>query len=44
MSHENPEIKTLYKNFLEKPLGHLSHHLLHTTYTPRLLTAMSSMK
>lgn len=31
MSHENPEIKALYADFLEKPLSHLSHQLLHTT-------------
>ena len=29
-SHDNPEIIALYKNFLGKPLGHLSHELLHT--------------
>lgn len=34
-SHENPEIIAIYKEFLEKPLGHKSHELLHTTYTPR---------
>lgn len=34
-SHENPEIKKIYKNFLGEPLGHESHHLLHTTYQPR---------
>lgn len=34
-SHENPEINYLYKHFLEKPLGHLSHQLLHTHYTQR---------
>ncbi len=34
-SHENPEIIAIYKDFLEKPLGHKSHELLHTTYTPR---------
>jgi NADH-quinone oxidoreductase subunit G/NADP-reducing hydrogenase subunit HndD len=34
-SHENPAIQTLYKEFLEKPLGEKSHHLLHTSYTPR---------
>lgn len=32
MSHENPEIKALYDEFLEKPLSHTSHELLHTTY------------
>lgn len=31
-SHENPEVQALYREFLEKPLGHLSHELLHTTY------------
>ncbi len=34
-SHENPAIKELYDTFLEKPLGHKSHHLLHTHYTAR---------
>ena len=34
-SHENPEIIYLYEHFLKEPLGHLSHHLLHTTYTER---------
>jgi iron only hydrogenase large subunit-like protein len=34
-SHENPEIDLIYKEFLEKPLGHKSHELLHTYYTPR---------
>jgi len=34
-SHENPAIKSIYENYLEKPLGHKSHHLLHTTYTSR---------
>ncbi len=34
-SHENPEVQKLYKDFLIKPLGELSHHLLHTTYTKR---------
>lgn len=34
-SHENPEIKKIYEEFLGKPLGHKSHELLHTKYTPR---------
>ncbi|OPY61539.1 MAG: NADP-reducing hydrogenase subunit HndC [Pelotomaculum sp. PtaU1.Bin065] len=34
-SHENPAIQQLYKEYLEKPLGHKSHELLHTKYTPR---------
>lgn len=31
-SHENPEIKALYDNWLGKPLGEKAHHLLHTHY------------
>lgn len=34
-SHDNPEVLQLYQEFLEKPLGHKSHELLHTYYTPR---------
>ena len=34
-SHQNPEIIRIYEDFLGKPLGEKSHHLLHTTYTPR---------
>lgn len=34
-SHENPAVQEIYKEFLEKPLGEKSHHLLHTDYTPR---------
>ncbi|MHB0912150.1 MAG: NADH-dependent [FeFe] hydrogenase, group A6 [Armatimonadota bacterium] len=34
-SHENPVVVQLYEEFLEKPLGHKSHELLHTHYTKR---------
>lgn len=34
-SHDNPEIKMLYENYLGKPLGHLAHELLHTEYYSR---------
>lgn len=34
-SHENPEVIQIYKEFLEKPLGHKSHELLHTNYSNR---------
>lgn len=34
-SHENPEVQLLYAEYLEKPLGHRSHELLHTHYHPR---------
>jgi NADP-reducing hydrogenase subunit HndD len=31
-SHENPSIADIYKNYLEKPLSHKSHKLLHTNH------------
>lgn len=34
-SHENPAIKAIYEEFLNEPLGHLSHELLHTHYEDR---------
>ncbi len=34
-SHDNPEVKQIYAEFLKKPLSHTAHELLHTTYTPR---------
>jgi len=34
-SHENPEIKQIYDEFLIKPLSHKAHKLLHTHYTKR---------
>ena len=34
-SHENPDIKLLYSDFLEKPGSHKSHKLLHTKYIAR---------
>jgi NADP-reducing hydrogenase subunit HndD len=34
-SHNNPEVTAIYEEYLKKPLGEKSHHLLHTTYTPR---------
>lgn len=35
LSHENSEVLALYNEFLEHPISHLAHELLHTTYTPR---------
>ena len=35
MSHENPEIALIYKDYLGEPLGEKSHHLLHTKYRKR---------
>ena len=34
-SHENPVMKKLYKDFLEKPGSDIAERLLHTTYTKR---------
>jgi NADH-quinone oxidoreductase subunit G/NADP-reducing hydrogenase subunit HndD len=34
-SHENKDIIKLYVEYLGEPLGHVSHKLLHTTYTKR---------
>ncbi len=34
-SHEVKEIQDIYEEFLKKPLGHISHKLLHTQYTKR---------
>ena len=31
-SHNNVQVQELYKEFLEKPLSHKAHELLHTTY------------
>ncbi|WP_293909888.1 NADH-dependent [FeFe] hydrogenase, group A6 [Sphaerochaeta sp. UBA5836] len=31
-SHQNESIQKLYETFLEKPMSHKAHHLLHTTY------------
>ncbi|HOW26682.1 MAG TPA: NADH-dependent [FeFe] hydrogenase, group A6 [Bacteroidales bacterium] len=35
MSHKNPEVAELYREFLGEPLGHKSHELLHTSYMKR---------
>ncbi len=34
-SHQNPMIKKIYDEYLEKPNSHKAHKLLHTTYTAR---------
>ncbi|PIE30002.1 ferredoxin [candidate division KSB3 bacterium] len=34
-SHENPEIQKVYEEYLEKPLSHRAHELLHTHYIER---------
>jgi len=35
VSHKNPLIQRLYEDYLGKPLGKKSHHLLHTHYSFR---------
>ena len=32
-SHENPDVQALYQEYLKKPLGEKSHHLLHTDHS-----------
>ena len=32
-SHENPDVAALYRDYLEKPLSHKAHDLLHTDQT-----------
>ena len=34
-SHKNSQINKLYEEFLGEPNGHLSHELLHTSYSKR---------
>ena len=36
-SHENPVMKTLYDEFLEKPGSHVAHKYLHTEYSEKPL-------
>ena len=36
-SHENPEIKKLYDEYLEAPNSHKAHEILHTTYVKRTI-------
>ncbi len=37
LSHENPSVALLYRDFLGQPLSEKSHHLLHTHYHARAL-------
>ncbi|MBQ1616225.1 MAG: iron hydrogenase small subunit, partial [Ruminococcus sp.] len=34
-SHDNPEIKAIYDEYLGEPGSHLAHELLHTSYVER---------
>ena len=38
-SHENPAVQQTYKEFLEKPLSHRAHELLHTDVSSWTLNA-----
>jgi NADH-quinone oxidoreductase subunit G len=44
LSHENPEIKAIYKHFLRKPGSKKAEEYLHTSYNNKsnlLLTAVN---
>ncbi len=43
-SHENPSIKKLYNEFLEKPGSHKAHELLHTTYGDKFKGSYKDIK
>lgn len=43
-SHENPDIKKLYAEFLDKPGSHKSHELLHTFYEDRFKGSYRDLK
>jgi NADH-quinone oxidoreductase subunit G len=36
-SHQNPQIKQIYGDFLGEPGGHKAHKLLHTSYSERMV-------
>ncbi|HEY5523999.1 MAG TPA: [FeFe] hydrogenase, group A [Clostridium sp.] len=35
-SNENPAVLAIYEKYLDQPLSHKAHELLHTTYFPRI--------
>lgn len=35
-SHENPHVKAIYDKYLDYPLSHKAHELLHTKYFPKI--------
>ena len=35
-SHENPYVKAIYDKYLDYPLSHKAHELLHTKYFPKI--------
>ena len=42
-SHENPSIKKLYEEFLEKPGSEKAHEILHTHYVKRKINDINRM-
>ena len=36
VSRENPEVQAIYDNYLDCPLSHKAHELLHTEYFPKI--------
>ena len=43
-SHNNPQVKALYENYLESPCSEKAHHLLHTYYTDRHIDMVRTVK
>ena len=43
-SHENPDIKKLYAEYLENPNSHKAHELLHTTYKDLFTNSYKDLK
>ncbi|KAL0220500.1 hypothetical protein RCL1_000354 [Eukaryota sp. TZLM3-RCL] len=41
-SDQNPEMQTLYTNFLKSPNSHVAHKYLHTTYAPQTTSSSIS--
>jgi ferredoxin hydrogenase gamma subunit len=43
-SHNNPQVKALYEDFLERPYSEKAHQLLHTYYTDRHVNMVRKVK
>ena len=43
-SHENPDVKKLYDEYLGAPNSHKAHELLHTHYTNRFQNSYKDLK
>ena len=43
-SHENPDVQVLYRDYLGKPLGERSHHLLHTDHNAWQIPSVTEAK